>query len=52
MIFRCAFENAHLVHTWAFFKENVRCPEWTFRDPISLILGTRFPLIQGPDFQF
>jgi len=25
----------------AFFKENVRYLEWTCRDPISLILGTR-----------
>jgi len=24
-----------------FFKENVRYPVWTCRDPISLILGTR-----------
>jgi len=24
-----------------FFKENVRYPAWTCRDPISLILGTR-----------
>ena len=28
-----------------FFKENVRYPIWTCRDPISLILGTRFSLI-------
>ena len=44
------------------FKENVRYPVWTFRDPIFLILGTRFSLILrtrwsfslilGPDFQF
>jgi len=33
----------HLV----FFKENVRYPEWTCRDPISMILGTRFSLIPG-----
>ena len=25
-----------------FFKENVRYPMWTCRDPISLILGIRF----------
>ena len=30
-----------------FFKENVRYAEWTCRDPISLILGTRFSLILG-----
>jgi len=24
-----------------FFKENVRYPVWTCRDPIALILGTR-----------
>jgi len=30
-----------------FFKENVRYPVRTCRDPISLILGTRFSLILG-----
>ena len=30
-----------------FFKENVRNPVWICRDPISLILGTRFSLILG-----
>ena len=30
-----------------FLKENVRSPVWTCRDPISLILGTRFFLILG-----
>jgi len=30
-----------------FFKENVRYQEWICRDPISLILGTRFSLILG-----
>jgi len=30
-----------------FFKEHVRYPVWTFRDPISLILATRFSLILG-----
>jgi len=33
--------------TQGFFKENVRNPVWTSRDPISLILGTRFSLILG-----
>jgi len=28
-----------------FFKENVRHPVWTCRDPISLILGTRFSIL-------
>jgi len=28
-----------------FLKENVRFLVWTCRDPISLILGTRFSLI-------
>ena len=28
-----------------FFKENVRYPVWTCRDPISLILETRFSMI-------
>jgi len=28
-----------------FFKENVRYPIWTCRDPISLILGTRFSIL-------
>jgi len=30
-----------------FFKENIRYPVWICRDPISLILGTRFSLILG-----
>jgi len=30
-----------------FFKENVRDPVWICRDPISLILGTRFSLSLG-----
>jgi len=34
-----------------FFKENVRYPVWIFRDPISLILGTRFSLILGTRWQ-
>jgi len=33
-----------------FFKENVRYPVWTCRDPISLFLGTRFSLILGTRF--
>ena len=33
-----------------FFKENVRYPAWTCRDPISLILGTPFYLNLGPRF--
>jgi len=33
-----------------FFKENVRYLVWTCRDPISLILGTRFSLILGTQF--
>jgi len=28
-----------------FGKENIRYPLWTFREPISLILGTWFSLI-------
>jgi len=28
-----------------FFEENVRYPVWTYRGPISFILGTRFSLI-------
>jgi len=33
-----------LSHYYArvFFKDNVRYPIWICRDPISLILGTRF----------
>jgi len=40
--------NVTMVHT-EFFKENVRCPVGIYRDPISLILGTRwhFSLILG-----
>jgi len=30
-----------------FFKENIGYPVWTWTDPISLILGTRFSLILG-----
>jgi len=33
-----------------FLKENVRYPVWMCRDPISLILGTRFSLILGTRF--
>jgi len=29
----------------AFFKENVRYPVWICREPISLILGTRFEIL-------
>ena len=41
------------IGTGFFFKENVRYPVWTCRDPISLILGTDdyFLWFQGPDFQ-
>jgi len=31
----------------SFFKENFRYPVWTCRDPISLIVGSRFSLILG-----
>ena len=34
-----------------FFKENVSNPVWTCRDPISLIIGTRFSLILGTRFE-
>jgi len=30
---------------WHFWKENVRCPVWTCKDPISLILGTRLSIL-------
>jgi len=33
-----------------FFKETVRYPIWTCRDPICLILGTQFSLILGTRF--
>jgi len=33
--------------TQVFFKENVRYPECTSKDPISLILGIRFSLTLG-----
>ena len=35
-----------------FSKENIRYPVWTCRDPISLILGTRFSMILGIWFSF
>ena len=38
--------------TQVIFKENVRCPIWTCRDPISLILGTWFSLILGTRWWF
>ena len=37
----------HISLKLSFFKENVRYPVWACRDPISLILGTRFSLILG-----
>jgi len=40
------------LHLNSFFKENVRYPIWTSRDPISLILGTRFSLILGTRWWF
>ena len=36
----------------SFFKGNVRYPVYTCRDPISLILETRFYLILGTRWQF
>ena len=41
--------NLSQKHSWAqgFFKENVWNPVWICRDPISLILETRFSLILG-----
>jgi len=35
------------VYLQVFFKENIMYVVWTFRDPISLILETRFSLILG-----
>jgi len=35
--------NVHVVQV--FFKENIRYPVWTCRDPIFQILGIRFSLI-------
>jgi len=35
-----------------FFKENVRYPMWSCREPISLIIGTRFSLILGTRWWF
>jgi len=44
------FSEKKQSYTKSFFKENVRCPVWTCRDPISPILGTRFSLILGTRF--
>jgi len=33
--------ESYFLRSKVFFKENVRYPVWTCRDPISLILGTR-----------
>jgi len=35
------------IYNQGFFKENARYPVWIGRDPISLILGTRFSLTLG-----
>jgi len=57
----CTFTNKKLLYCYykvpliapllmvyaVFFKENVRYPPWSYRDPISLILGTRFSRILG-----
>jgi len=48
-----AFECSTIVRAYfatGFFKENIRYPVWTCRDPISLILGTRFSMILGTRF--
>ena len=39
--------RCYLLHNPAFFKENYSYPVLTCREPISLILGTRFALILG-----
>jgi len=41
-----------LYHYGRFFKENVRYPVSTYRDPISPILRTRFFLMLGTQWQF
>ena len=40
-------QSTNLYSKAFFFKENVRYPVWICRDPIYLILGTRFSLILG-----
>jgi len=40
------------IQVQGFFKENVRYLVWICRDPISLILGTRFSLILGTWWKF
>jgi len=42
--------NSSIILQQFFFKENVRYPVWTCRDPIYLVLGTRFSLILGSRF--
>ena len=45
-----AFDCSTIVRAYfatGFFKENIRYPVRTCRDPISLILGTRFSMILG-----
>jgi len=37
--------NFNYPATQVFFKEKVRYPVWTCRDPIYLILGTRFEIL-------
>jgi len=48
----CSIALGKFILLAGFFKENVRYPVWTCRDPISLILGTRwwFSLILGTRF--
>jgi len=41
-----ACENLDTI-SQVFFEETVKYPVWTFRDQISLILGTRFSLSLG-----
>jgi len=37
------FCEEHFGSEQVYFKENVRYPVWTCRDPMSMILGTDFP---------
>jgi len=48
-----AFDCSTIVRAYfatGFFKENIKYPVWTCRDPISLILGTRLSMILGTWF--
>ena len=47
MIIKITLRQKCMFFNQVVLKENARYPVWTCRDPISLILETRFSLILG-----